>query len=85
MNEELKNLDFYSNEDYIKKYSHIKSNLIFGNFAQPVPKYTISILTYKRPFLLKQALTSAINQTNFKDYEIIVLDHDNTYNTAINE
>lgn len=69
------NIDFYSEENQLKKYSNVKADLIFGDMSRPVPKYTIIIPTYRRPDLLEETLLSAINQKNFNDYEIIIVEH----------
>lgn len=41
-----------------------------------VIKFTIAIPTYKRPYLLKMAVKSAINQCTGMSYEILVVDND---------
>jgi glycosyltransferase len=46
------------------------------------PKVTIAIPTYKRTELLKEAIDSAINQHDISNYEIVVVDNDNTRNCA---
>lgn len=63
-----------SKEDNFKKYSHIKSNLIYGSFKEQIPEVSIMIITYKRADGLKNALESAINQDYTENYEIVVCD-----------
>lgn len=61
------------------KYSDIKSiKIIKGKINNP--KITIAIPTYKRNHLIKDAISSAINQKDFKDYEIIIVDNDDDFN-----
>lgn len=69
--------DYFEYEDNFKKYKDIKSNLIIEGKIKK-PKVTIAIPTYKRIDLLKEALLSAINQEGFNDYNIIVVDNDDS-------
>lgn len=60
--------------DNFKKYSHIKSNLIYGNPVKKAGPVSIMIITYKRAHGLMDALISALAQ-DYKDYyTITVLD-----------
>ncbi len=69
--------EFFKYENNFKKFAHIKSKLVLGDLNyNENPRVTIAIPTYKRPDLLKQAIDSAINQNDFSDYEIIVVDND---------
>lgn len=63
-----------SKTDNFKKYKNIKSNIIYGNFSEKIPKVSIIIITYKRSEGLKRALESALKQDYKNDYEIIVCD-----------
>jgi glycosyltransferase involved in cell wall biosynthesis len=47
-----------------------------------VPKVTIAIPTYNRPHLLKEAIDSAINQIDYDDYDIVVVDNNSERNCA---
>ncbi|ADO82602.1 glycosyltransferase family 2 protein [Ilyobacter polytropus] len=69
--------DIFKYKNNFKKYSHVKSWLNFGdpNYKSK-PHLTIAIPTYKRPEMLKEAIDSALNQKDFDDYEIIVVDND---------
>lgn len=58
----------------------IHSITIFECEQKNPPLFTIAIPTFKRPKLLKQALESAINQTNSFCYDIIVVDNDSQRN-----
>ncbi len=65
-----------STKNQFLKFNHIKSNLVYGkeNITR-TPLISIVIPTYKRPQLLKEAIESALNQKNFSDYEVIVVDN----------
>lgn len=69
--------DYFGYEDNFKKYKNVKSNLIVEGKIKN-PKITIAIPTYKRVRLLKEALLSVINQKEFDDYNIIVVDNDDS-------
>ena len=70
-----RNTDFFKIDDNFAKTAHIPSIPIVQAKLDFVPKVTIAIPTFKRPILLREALDSALNQTNFSDYEIIVVDN----------
>lgn len=67
-----------------KKYSDIKSNLIYGKLLDKIPDVSIVIITYKRAVGLKRAIDSALNQNFEFPYEIIVCD-DSGYDKATDE
>ena len=59
------------------RYKKVESNLIVGDESfNTTPMVTIAIPTYKRPKYLKEAIDSALNQKDFHDYEVIVVDND---------
>lgn len=60
----------------------IKSIPIFQNKLDIVPVVTVAIPTYKRGYLLREALESALNQDTEIPYEIIVLDNNPERNDA---
>lgn len=68
--------DYFAYVDNFMKNSHIKSIKIGGELTHHIPLVSIMIPTYKRPNLLKDAIQSAVNQINFENYEIIVVDND---------
>lgn len=65
-----------STKNQFLKFKHIKSNLIYGkeNITR-TPLISIAIPTYNRPLLLKEAIESALNQKDFSNYEVIVVDN----------
>lgn len=69
--------DFFAQrkKDFYDKFSH-KSILCQGRHWESTPLVTILITTYKRPVLLRQALSSALNQKGFDDYQIIIADNE---------
>jgi glycosyltransferase involved in cell wall biosynthesis len=54
---------------------HIVSIPIFESKLEFSPEITIAIPTYKRAKYLKEAIDSAINQTGYSNYDIIVVDN----------
>lgn len=69
--------EYRNNFDDIK---NIKSKLINGKTKKDNPVITIAIPTYRRPDLLKETIDSALNQKDFYDYEVIVVDNDDSIN-----
>lgn len=74
--------DYFGYENNFKKYENIKSNLIIEGKVKN-PKITIAIPTYRRVELLKEALLSAINQKEYSNYNIIVIDNDDSENRDV--
>ena len=74
--------DYFGDENNFKKYENIKSNLIIEGKVKN-PKITIAIPTYRRVELLKEALLSAINQKEYSNYNIIVIDNDDSENRDV--
>lgn len=72
------NTDFFKIVDNFAKKADIPSISIINATLDFVPKVTIAIPTYKRPELLKLALDSALNQIDYSDFEVIVVDNDPT-------
>jgi glycosyltransferase involved in cell wall biosynthesis len=66
--------EWNSKSDNFKKYSHIKSRLVYGTLPKKNPLVSIVILTYFRAGGLKAALDSALTQDYPKEYSIAVLD-----------
>lgn len=73
MIEEIKKL--YCDSDNMQETAQTPSFCIksFGDYE--VPQYTIAIPTFNRVDLLKLAIDSAVNQDDFSDYEILVVDN----------
>jgi len=72
-------LDRLNNSDNYSKNKVIKSILVSIDFQNKIknPLITIAIPTYKRPFFLKQAIDSALNQYDpICEYEVIVVDNE---------
>lgn len=72
--EKIKNYDFFGTEGPL--YNDTKSVIAWGSFKDNPPLVSILLTTYRRPEMLKLALQSAINQKDFDDYEIIVIDNE---------
>ncbi len=73
-----KDTDFFAYVDNFAKYQHVESVRLYGQHKAVPPKVSITIPTYRRPELLKEAVESAINQDGYEDYEIIIVDNDIT-------
>lgn len=71
--------DYFKYVDNFSKYKEVNSKLIIAGKVK-APKITIAIPTYKRNFLIKDAIDSAINQIGFENYEIIIVDNDDDFN-----
>lgn len=61
------------------KIKDVKSKLIKESSRVKNPLFSIIIPTYKREMFLKEALESALNQEDFYDYEIIIVDNENIF------
>lgn len=72
------NTDFFQITDNFKEHAGTASVSIIQSSLGFVPNVSIVIPTYKRTDLLKEALDSAINQTGYDQYDIIVCDDDPT-------
>lgn len=73
---------FFDYQNNFDKIRLVKSIPFADNPERIKRRVTIAIPTFKRPLLLEHALESAINQTNFEDYEIIVVDNDPDINNV---
>ncbi len=71
-------LNPFDNQNCFALQAHVASDLVKDTTTCQTPFLTIAIPTYKRPALLKDALSSALNQEQFDDYEVIVVDNDQT-------
>lgn len=69
------NSDVFQISNNFAKTTHIPSIPIIKSKLDFIPKITIAIPTYKRVGYLKIAIESAMNQVDFDDYEIIVVDN----------
>jgi glycosyltransferase involved in cell wall biosynthesis len=67
--------DLFKYVDNFSKTAHIPSISIIESKVDYIPEITIAIPTYKRTDLLKEAIDSAINQIDYTNYDIIVVDN----------
>lgn len=72
------NIEYFKYIDNFSKYKEVQSVLLFGS-NQDSPLITIAIPTYKRIHLLKEAIESCLNQVDFFNYEIVIVDNDNDF------
>ena len=74
-------IDFLSIRNSFDKYKDVPSKKILGGIRKKNPLVSIVIPTFRRPDTLKDSITSALNQKNFDDYIVIVVDNENEENT----
>ncbi|WMJ89805.1 glycosyltransferase family 2 protein [Anaerocolumna sp. MB42-C2] len=67
--------DFFELRNNYSNYSQIESELIYGNEKIKKTFITVVIPTYKRCSSLKNTIESVINQVNYDDFIIIVVDN----------
>lgn len=70
------NINYFKIINNFEKTENIKSIKIVNSNLNFKPKVTIAIPTYKRPDLLNEAISSALNQIEYEQYDIIVVDND---------
>lgn len=68
-------------ENNFLKYKDMRTRLLSGCLNDNKPMISVVIPTYKRPNLLRKAISSVLNQNYLENYEIIVIDNDVEYNT----
>ena len=61
--------DFFAYVDNFAKYKHVESVRLYGEHNAVPPKVSITIPTYRRPELLKEAVESAVNQDGYDEYK----------------
>ncbi len=71
--------DFFLYVDNFAKYKDVKSELICDFSENSNPLVTIAIPTYKRTDTLKEAIDSALNQKNYENYEVIIVDNEDNF------
>jgi len=74
---------FFDYQDNFARIKHVKAIPSPENPVRHKRKVTIAIPTYKRPELLEHALESALGQTDFDNYEVIVVDNDPEENNVL--
>ncbi len=74
-------IDFLSIKNSFDKYKDVPSKKILGKTREKNPLVSIVIPTFRRSDTLKDSITSALNQKNFDDYIVIVVDNENEENT----
>lgn len=71
-------VDYFKYVDNFSRYKDIKSEVIIERKIKN-PKITIAIPTYRRNHLIKNALDSVLNQKDFDNYEVIIVDNDDDF------
>lgn len=72
----MKQVDFFEYHDNFARNNGAGYTLNYGNELDFVPLVSITIPTFRRPKLLKEAVKSVLQQNNFNDYEIVIVDND---------
>ena len=62
--------------DHFATNSQVSSQLVMGALPSTHVEVSIIIPTFRRAELLNQALVSALSQTDFPNYEVVVVDND---------
>ena len=70
-----KNTNFFEIVDNFAKIENIESICVFESNLDFIPKVTIAIPTFNRTDLLKEAIDSALNQINYSNYDVVVVDN----------
>jgi glycosyltransferase involved in cell wall biosynthesis len=78
MIDKIKGRDCFAIRNNFIKYEKIKSNLVYGAHYDTPPFVTIIIPAYKRINLLWIAVKSALEQKKFTDYQILIVDDDDS-------
>lgn len=67
---------YFAPEDCFAAYRQVPSELVIDGGALATPAITIAIPTFRRPDLLREAISSALSQRTDCPYEVIVVDND---------
>jgi glycosyltransferase involved in cell wall biosynthesis len=75
--------NFFEYIDNFKKNSAIHSTLIKGELSLDLPLITLIIPTFRcEPSILKEAIDSVLNQFEFDNYELLIIDNDPDVNCS---
>ena len=72
----MKRSDFFEYQDNFARNNNVGSTLLYGCELNTTPFISITIPTFRRPKLLREAVDSVLQQNNFSDYEIVIIDND---------
>lgn len=67
--------NLFDKKSQFERHKDVTSRLIIGEEVNRSPLISIVIPTYKRAELLHKAIESALNQSEFDNYEIVVVDN----------
>lgn len=76
--DDISNYDFFSGDasHFCINNKGVESKLMWGTFEENIPCVSVIIPTYKRKKLLFECINSVLNQREFDDFEIIIMDND---------
>jgi glycosyltransferase involved in cell wall biosynthesis len=69
-------MNLFDNKNNFSFNRDLVSELIYGNNDSLIPKVSIMIPTYRRPHLLKKAISSALSQDTDIPFEVVVIDNE---------
>ncbi|MBX9597732.1 MAG: glycosyltransferase [Burkholderiales bacterium] len=72
----MKNYNFFEYHDNFVINENVASQLEWGNELSDAPLVSICIPTFRRPLLLKEAIMSVLQQREFTNFEILIVDND---------
>lgn len=73
----MKNYNFFKYKDNFAINEKVASLLKWGNEFAHAPLVSVCIPTFQRPLLLKEAIISVLQQREFTNFEILIVDNDN--------
>jgi glycosyltransferase involved in cell wall biosynthesis len=71
----IENTDFFSITNNFTKTENIRSIQILKSNLEFIPRVTFAIPTFRRSNLLKETIDSVLNQNDYNNYDIIVVDN----------
>jgi glycosyltransferase involved in cell wall biosynthesis len=71
----MEKIDLFKNKNNFIDKAHVASIPVFEAKLNFIPRVTIAIPTYNRAVLLKESIESALNQMNYDNYDVIVVDN----------
>jgi glycosyltransferase involved in cell wall biosynthesis len=72
----IRNRDCFKKEDNFIKNKEIESILVYGKHNDIPPFVTIIMPTYKRSDLIGAAIKSVLEQKDFDDYQLLIVDNE---------
>lgn len=74
--EKIRGMDFLEKKNNFDVDKDIESVLIYGKHYEKPPMITIVLPTYKRIDLIRRAINSVLEQEDFNDYQLLIVDNE---------